>query len=114
MEGIIWYKTRQKGLIRLDKLINDYAKINIGILSIRNHMSEIYVRFLNDDIWRVVSATCNSRGKASNIALIDIDIEQDIIDKIIMPTLKMQPYRAYNFYNYNLELEESDKNGIYG
>lgn len=103
MKGIIWYKTKQKGLIRLDELINDYAKINIGILSIRNHMSEIYVRFLNDDIWRVIPATCNSRGKASNIALIDMDIEQDIVDKIIMPTLKMKPYQTYNFYDIDYE-----------
>ena len=98
MKGIIWYKTKQKGLERFDRLIEDYAKINIGILSIRNHMSEIYVRFLNDDIWRVVSATCNSRGKISNITLMDLDIEQDIADKIIMPTLKRKPYKAYNFY----------------
>lgn len=105
MKGIIWYKTKQKGFMRLDELIDDYAKINIGILSIRNHMSETYVRFLNDDIWIVTPATDFSRGKASNIALIDNDIEQDIINTIIMPTLKLKPFRAYNFYDYSFELE---------
>ena len=99
MEGIIWYKTKQKGLMRLDKLISDYAKIGVGILSMHSHMSKTYVQFLNGDIWRTVSATRNSRGEISNIALIDLDIEQDIIDTIIMPTLKKKPYQVYNFYN---------------
>lgn len=98
MKGIIWYKTKQKGLERFDRLIEDYAKVNIGVLAIKNNYSETYVRFLNDDIWMVVLATEHSRGRACNIALIDSDIDEEIVYTVIMPTVKSYPYRAYNFY----------------
>ena len=98
MKGIIWYKEKQKGLERLDRLIEDYAKINIGTLIIRDSQLDTYVRFLNDDVWLLVPATDRSRGRACNVSLIDSRIDQRIIDTIIMPTIKAYPYRAYNFY----------------
>lgn len=98
MKGIIWYKTKQKGLDKFDELINNYAKVNIGVLAIKNNHSETYVRFLNDDIWRVVPATDQSRGHACNIALIDSNIDEEIVYTVIMPTVKSYSYRAYNFY----------------
>ena len=106
MKGIIWYKTKQKGLMCLKRLINDYAQINIEVLIRRNNTLQVYIQFSNNDIWLVTPAINSSRGNASHIALIDTDIEQDIVDTIIMPTLKMKPYRAYNFYSYDFELEE--------
>ena len=98
MEGIIWYKTKQKGLDQFDELINNYAKVNIGVLAIRDNHLETYIRFLNDDVWKAVPATDHSRGRACNIALIDSDIDEEIVYTIIMPTVKSYPYRAYNFY----------------
>ena len=105
MKGVIWYKTKQKGLMRLEKLIDDYDRINIYVQIMQNNMSGVHIRFSNNDVWIVAPATDCSRGIACNIALIDNDIEQDIINTIIMPTLKMKPYRAYNFYNCNPELK---------
>ena len=98
MKGIIWYKEKQKGLECLDRLIEDYAKMNIGILTMRKSHSETYVHFLNDDVWKVVPATNQSRGRACNIALIDSDIDGETVYAIIMPTVKAYPYQAYNFY----------------
>ena len=97
MKGIIWYKTKQKGLDQFNELINNYAKVNIEVLAIKNNYSETYVRFLNDDIWRIVPATDQSRGRAYNVSLIDSRIDKHIINTIIMPTVKANPYRAYNF-----------------
>lgn len=105
MTGIIWYKTKQKGFMRLDELIEDYSKMNVDIQIMQNNVSGAYIRFSNDDIWIVAPATGSSKARASNIALIDNDIEQDIINKIIMPTLKLKPFQAYNFYDYSFELE---------
>ena len=105
MTGIIWYKTKQKGFMRLDELIEDYNKMNVDIQIMQNNISGVYIRFSNDDIWIVAPATDSSKARTSNIALIDNDIEQDIINKIIMPTLKSKPFQAYNFYNYSFELE---------
>lgn len=105
MTGIIWYKTKQKGFMRLDELIEDYNKMNADIQIMQNNGSGAYIRFSNDDIWIVAPATDSSKARTSNIALIDNDIEQDIINKIIMPTLKLKPFQAYNFYDYSFELE---------
>ena len=98
MKGIIWYKEKQKGLERLDRLIEDYAKINIGVLTIRDNQLDTYIHFLNDDVWLLVPATDRSRGRACNVSLIDSRIDKHIINTIIMPTVKANPYRAYNFY----------------
>lgn len=98
MKGIIWYKEKQKGLERLDRLIEDYAKINIGVLTIRDNQLDTYIHFLNDDVWFLVPATDRSRGRACNVSLIDSRIDKHIINTIIMPTVKANPYRAYNFY----------------
>lgn len=114
MKGVIWYKTKEKGLLRLEELIDDYKQINIDVQRVQNNTSEIHIQFSNNDVWVTTPETNNSRGIACNVALIDNDIEQDIINTIIMPTLKMKPYRAYNFYSYDFELEEGDKIGIYG
>lgn len=46
----------------------------------------------------VVPATEHSRGRACNIALIDSNIDEEIVYTVIMPTVKSYPYRAYNFY----------------
>ena len=97
MKGIIWYKTKQKGLERFDRLIEDYAKINIGVLAIRDNQLDTYVRFLNNDVWLLIPATDHSRGRACNVSLIDSRIDKHIINTIIMPTVKANPYRAYNF-----------------
>ena len=75
MTGIIWYKTKQKGLMRLDELIDDYDKMNVDIRIMQNNVSGVYIRFSNDDRWTVAPAADCSRGKASNVALIDNDIE---------------------------------------
>lgn len=98
MRGVIWYKTKEKGRLRLEKLINDYKQMNIGMQRVQNSTTEIHIQFSNNDVWIATSEINNNRGIACNVALIDNDIEQDIINTIIMPTLKMKPYQAYSFW----------------
>lgn len=49
--------------------------MNVDIQIMQNNVAGAYIRFSNDDIWIVAPATDSSRARASNIALIDNDIE---------------------------------------
>ena len=59
------------------------------------HANQAFADFDNGDRWIVVKASECSRGQACNIAYIDRTINYDLIQKIIMPTIKAFPYQAY-------------------
>ena len=98
MRGIVYGKTFERAEIQLQKIIDDYKKIGIEPQSIHNIKNNYSVGFPNGDYWIAVGASENSRGRACNIAYIDLEIEPDIISCIIMPTIKSFPYQAHRFY----------------
>ena len=60
--------------------------------------TEFSVEFPNGDYWIAVKATEYSRGRACNIAYIDCEIDKDIVNCVIKPTIKSFPYQAYHYY----------------
>ena len=101
MRGIVYGSTFEKAKTQLEKIIEDYKKIGIepkekyGLRIAHNSMN---VEFVNGDCWTAVTATESSRGRACNIAYIDRDIDQDLIDCVIRPTIKSYPYQAHRYY----------------
>lgn len=101
MRGIVYGKTFKRAEIQLQKIIDDYEKIGIkpqSIYNIKKTRHSYSVEFPNGDYWIAVGASENSRGRACNIAYIDLEIEPDIISCVIMPTIKSFPYQAHRFY----------------
>ena len=101
MKGIVYGKTFEKAKIQLQEIIEDYKKIGIEPETPYNNrlgLNNFSVEFPNGDYWIAVRASENSRGRACNIAYIDRDIEQELIECVIKPTIKSYPYQAHRFY----------------
>lgn len=102
MKGIIWYKTKQKGLDKFDELINNYNIRKIKIIKTFSHPYDTVI-FSNKDIWILIEASYKKRIgyniPPSNLAYIEKGIRRKFIKKIIIPTVeKARPYNGYNFY----------------
>ena len=99
MKGIIWaYTSRKIGKMRLEVLVDEYKKLQIGIARSRINAQTLWIEFDNGDEWEVVLASDTARGRACNVSLIESCTPKDIVDEIILPCTKSYPYRAYNYY----------------
>lgn len=104
MEGIIWYKTRQKGIKCFNKIINSYNIQKIKIIKIFNSYSYNIVVFSNKDIWRMIKVSYKKgigyNIPPSNLAYIEKGIKWKFIKEIIIPAVeKARPYNGYNFFD---------------
>lgn len=99
MKGIIYCKNIDTGIDKLNSIMKNYERINIETTNIKRiAKNSAFVVFKNGDEWSVAIANDGSRGRACNIAYIDKNIDEEVVQTIIMPTIKALPYRAYNFY----------------
>ena len=96
MYGIIWYYNKEKGKIRLQKLVDDYAKNNIRIDKIFSYPDKIV--FQNGDIWKLLKIGDSSRGHGCNISLVERNISIEDFNTFVRPVTKFCPYQAYDFY----------------
>lgn len=46
----------------------------------------------------MIKATDRARGYCCNVAYIDKNIEKEIVDMVIMRTIKAFPYQAHRYY----------------
>ena len=99
MRGIIFCAEYSKGLERFERLVQDYSRIGIEPVCIRKSKSfQTAVEFTNGDYWQVVKATDRARGYCCNVAYIDENIQKEIVDMVIMRTIKAFPYQAHRYY----------------
>ena len=96
MYGIIWYQNKEKGKIRLQKLVDDYAKNNIKIDKTCSCSNKIV--FQNGDIWKLLKVYNNSRGHGCNISLVERNVSIEDFNTFVRPATKFYPYQAYDFY----------------
>lgn len=97
MKGIIWCKFSGDGGKQLDKIMNDYLRLNFELRHRSGPPSTAV--FSNGDVWEVRRATDSSRGVSCNISYISYDIAPEEIDTIINPATKASPYQAFYYYN---------------
>ena len=100
MRGIIYCNKLETGLNHFKQIIEDYAKIGIGYEKPIANANRGIVKFNNGDEWIVVRASENARGHSCNITYIDRMINEEIVETIIMSTIKAAPYQAYKYYNW--------------
>ena len=99
MRGIIWGKNIERARDRLGMLMDDYERIRIKPIRIANHRNEFSVEFENGDKWKAIEASACKLGQRSNIALIDVEIDEDIVACIIKPANSMPPYNALSYFS---------------
>lgn len=100
MKGVVWCKTFKCGCDKLTEIINKYVEwYGVEIINtIRRTKNEYRIDFTNGDTWRVARATESSRGIRANIAYIENNINENIIQQIIKPCTTALPFTAYNYY----------------
>ena len=99
MKGIIFYKdSDEKANEKLEEIIHNYELLNYSIIQYKKNRMNNMVEFSNGDFWQTKKANKNSRGCACNIAYIEKGIEKEIIDIIIIPSIKAMPYTGFNFW----------------
>lgn len=99
MKGIIYCKKLETGLDWFDKIIEDYNTIGIECEIPKVSANQAFTDFYNGDRWTVVVASESARGHACNVAYIDRMINNDLIEQVIIPTIKAFPYQAARYYN---------------
>ncbi len=98
MKAIIYCQEINIGMNKLNDIMKNYERMNIETAITRGSRNSAFVVFKNGDEWTVAIANDGSRGRACNIAYIDKNIDEEVVQTVIMPTIKALPYRAYNFY----------------
>ena len=77
------FEDRKSIFDKLTKLITD----NDSIERIFNNSCSAEVRFKNGSFIRIIRASENARGYKNHGAIIDVEIEDEIVNCIIMPTI---------------------------
>ena len=98
MRAIIYCKEINTGMNKLNDIMKNYERMNIKTIMTKYNRNSAFIVFENKDEWTVAIANDGSRGRACNIAYIDKNIDEEVVQTVIMPTIKALPYRAYNFY----------------
>lgn len=98
MKAIIYCQEINTSMNKLNKIMKNYERMNIKTAITRGSRNSAFIVFKNGDEWTVVIANDGSRGRACNIAYIDKNIDKEVVQTVIMPTIKALPYGAYNFY----------------
>lgn len=100
MRGIVYCSSFERGVQQLEQIIQDYEVMGITyeFRNYRRGITTCSVEFINGDHWKVVAASDRARGNCCNVAYIDRNISTEIIETVIIPTIKSKPYQAYRYY----------------
>lgn len=98
IKGGIWCKTFAAGVEQLNEIKNNYIKKGIQPFEERIGKHDACIIFENEDYWKVIRASDNSRGNKLNISYIEYGIDKEIIDCIIRPCTCIYPFQAFNYF----------------
>ena len=98
MIGIIWYKSIDKGMKKLEDIIHGYKTMGIDCEFKTNSKEDIYCIFSNGDIWRAELPNKKRFGLKCNISYIERDIDKYTLDSIILPATIMPPFTGISYY----------------
>lgn len=101
MKGVIWTCDRfGDGIEKLQYIRDRYIWSGINIVREVYSRNNSWVEFDNGDMWRVASASDNSRGIRCNIAWIDSRISREVLQTVVLRTLVSYNNPCYyEFYN---------------
>lgn len=95
MKGVVYGLTRETAYDKLEEIIQDYEKAKYQVAFKGYMTNELRVIFNNNDTWEACVPSERRRGRAYNIAYIDHRIDVELLDSVIMPSLKALPFQAW-------------------
>ena len=100
MRGIVWGSSFQIAKNKLKEIEEQYERLGYKPLTKRNgNASNTYeLVYDNGDYWIACSAKESARGHKCNISYIDVQIDPEIIDRIIKPCTTSGPYQAFRYF----------------
>ena len=98
MIGIVWSKTFASAIDKLDQIAAQYEQFHIYPIRIIKSKNEYNIIYENGDYWRACCVNTSSRGYKSNISYIDMNIPNEIIETIILPSTTSPPYQGIIYY----------------
>lgn len=100
MRGIIYGKTFQATVNKLEQIIAEYALFeNIEVVYQQKTHSKQVVRFKNNDIWTAMSASSsNTCGRRCNVVYIDNNIEDKDLEIDMRLTACAPPFQGIYYY----------------
>lgn len=98
MIGIVWGKTFASAVDKLDQIAIQYKQLHINPIRITKSRTEYIITYENGDYWRACYVNTSSRGYKSNISYIDMNIPNEIIETIILPSTTSPPYQGIIYY----------------
>lgn len=99
MKGIIWYKNdREKAYEQLEKIAENYKRMNISNTRIIRSNFDSFAEFENGDNWKIVKVSEAGRGNCCNVSYVERNIDYELYRNIISPCTKSLPYTAIHFW----------------
>ena len=98
IKGIIWCKSVERRIEKLKTIILNYSFSMIGYEYVAKSYNGAGCKFSNGDIWEVVIAGENQRGRICNISYIEYGVDKQIIDNIIIPSTIDLPFHGYSYF----------------
>ena len=99
MIGIIYYYDVMAGLAKLTEVANAYLRSGIKTEVTNKKINSKSIKCSNGDTWTVMQAISdNIINQACNIAYIEKRIPEGFVKQYIIPTVKLPPISAYNFF----------------
>ena len=98
MRAAIWANSRRVGDNQLLKIEKQYNLFHIETKRKIMSSSGSWIEFENGDVWKVCTHTSSSRGYKYNIAYIERNIPEEVVNQIIKPQIMACPYQAFNYF----------------
>lgn len=98
MTGIIYGNTKQVIEQKLDDMIKIWVNqdVKIKYLSRTSHGDKVTLD--NGECWFTKITDDSCRGFRCNVALIDKNIPQEVIEQVVMPCVTAYPWTAVGYY----------------
>ena len=98
MKGNVYGSTIEIANQELEHIIEEYKTMGCLVTRYVKRLNGSFVEFNNADFWQAVYAGNGQRANRCNIAYIDRNINQNIIDCIIRPAITLKPFQAERYY----------------
>ena len=98
MKGNVYGSTIEIANQELEQIIEDYKSMGYFIIRYIKRLNGSFVEFNNADFWQAIYAGDGQRANRCNVAYIDRNINQNIVDCIIKPAITLKPFQAERYY----------------
>ena len=98
MKGNVYGSTIEIANRKLEEIIEDYKSMGYLVTRYVKSLNGSFVEFNNADFWQAVRAGDGQRANRCNVAYIDYNIDQDIINYTVRPAITLKPFQAERYY----------------